>query len=87
MTESTTFEEMELKRSAVRRWVTYFAIGTYLMLSATTVVWLLLEKEYDMAIAVLGAVGSMAGSITGFWFGARRPTTPSSDADREQERE
>ena len=29
-----------------------------------------------MAIAVLGGVGSMAGSITGFWFGARQIRKP-----------
>lgn len=83
MPESTAFEEMEIKRSAVRRWVTYIAIGTYLALSAITVGWLLYKEHYDMAIAVLGAVGSMAGSITGFWFGARRQMPATSNAATE----
>ncbi len=82
-----TAQETEQKRSAVRRLVTYAAVGTYLGLSAATVVWLLWEKKYDMAIAVLGAVGSMAGSITGFWFGARQPkaTTGSAEPGRPEE--
>ena len=62
----------EKRRSRVRRVVTYSAIGVYLGLSVLVVCWLLWEKRYDMAIAVLGGVGSMAGSITGFWFGARQ---------------
>ena len=88
MAESTTTEGTEHKRSAVRRRVTYAAVGTYLALSAVTVVWLLWENKYDMAIAVLGAVGSMAGSITGFWFGARRPrssTTGQGTEEREED--
>lgn len=76
---TTRTEGTEHKRSAVRRRVTYWAVGTYLGLSSLTVAWLLWEKKYDMAIAVLGAVGSMAGSITGFWFGARRPSALSGD--------
>ena len=85
--ETTTTEGTEHKRSAVRRVVTYTAVGTYLALSAVTIVWLLWEKKYDMAIAVLGAVGSMAGSITGFWFGARQPkaTTGSTEPVRPEE--
>lgn len=63
-------------RSRVRRIVTYSAIGAYLFLSALVVFWLLWVEKYDMAIAVLGGVGSMAGSITGFWFGARQIRKP-----------
>lgn len=87
MAESTTTEGTEDKRSAVRRVVTYTAVGTYLALSTVTIVWLLWEKKHDMAIAVLGAVGSMAGSITGFWFGARQPkaTTESAEPVRPEE--
>lgn len=65
----------------MRRVVTYTAVGTYLVLSTVTIVWLLWEKKYDMAIAVLGAVGSMAGSITGFWFGARQPKATTGSAE------
>lgn len=74
-------DETEQRRSAVRRYVTYGTIATYLVLSATTVIWLLYIENYDMAIAVLGAVGGMAGSITGFWFGARRSNGSSTDAE------
>ena len=74
-------DETEQRRSAVRRYVTYGTIATYLVLSAITVVWLLYNENYDMAIAVLGAVGGMAGSITGFWFGARRSNGPSAGVE------
>ena len=66
----------EKRRSWVRQIVTYSAIGAYLGLSALVVGWLLYVEKYDMAIAVLGGVGSMAGSITGFWFGARQIRKP-----------
>ena len=65
--------EMEKKRSAVRRWVTYGAIGAYLVLAGIVVVWLMWAGRYDLAIGVLGGVGGLAGSISGFWFGSRRP--------------
>ena len=87
MAESKTTEGTEHKRSAVRRRVTYAAVGAYLALSSLTVVWLLWESKYDMAIAVLGAVGSMAGSITGFWFGARRPRASISDEGTKEREE
>lgn len=87
MAESTTTGRTEHKRSAVRRRVTYAAVGIYLALSSLTVVWLLWEKKYDMAIAVLGAVGSMAGSITGFWFGARRPMLSTTDQETKRHEE
>lgn len=69
-------DSTEKNRSRVRRVVTYSAIGVYLGLSTLVVCWLLWVEKYDMAIAVLGGVGSMAGSITGFWFGARQIRKP-----------
>ena len=57
--------EIEKKRSAVRRWVTYGAIGAYLVLGAIVVVWLMWAGRYDLAIGVLGGVGGLAGSISG----------------------
>ena len=30
--------------------------------------------RYEIAIGVLGGVAGLAGSITGFWFGSRRPS-------------
>ena len=74
----------ESRKSAVRVYVTYVSIGSYLSLSAITVIWLLYLKKFEMAIAVLGAVGSMAGSITGFWFGARQPQTSNEAMGRDQ---
>lgn len=66
-------DDIEKIRSRVRRWVTYGVIYVYLVLAAVVVVWLMWAERYDMAIAVLGGVAGIAGSITGFWFGARRP--------------
>jgi len=73
--------EIEKKRSAVRRWVTYGAIGAYLILAAVVVVWLMWAGRYDLAIGVLGGVGGLAGSISGFWFGSRRPDSSTAATD------
>ena len=73
--------EIEKKRSAVRRWVTYGAIGAYRVLATIVVVWLMWAARYDLAIGVLGGVGGLAGSISGFWFGSRRPDSSTSGAD------
>ena len=67
--------EMEMRRSNVRRWVTYISIWGYVGLASLVVVWLMWAGRYEVAIGVLGGVAGLAGSITGFWFGSRR--TPS----------
>ena len=66
--------ENERKRSAVRRGVTYAVIYAYLGLATIVVVWLMWAGRYEIAIGVLGGVAGLAGSISGFWFGSRRPT-------------
>ena len=66
--------ENERKRSAVRRWVTYAVIYAYLGLATIVVLWLMWAGRYEIAIGVLGGVAGLAGSITGFWFGSRRPS-------------
>ena len=68
--------EIEKKRSAVRRCVTYAVIYAYLGLAALVVVWLMWAGRYEVAIGVLGGVAGLAGSIAGFWFGSRRPSQP-----------
>ena len=66
--------ENEMKRSAVRRCVTYAVIYAYLGLATIVVVWLMWAGRYEIAIGVLGGVAGLAGSISGFWFGSRRPS-------------
>ena len=73
--------EIERKRSAVRRWVTYGAIGAYLLLAGIVVLWLMWAGRYDLSIGVLGGVGGLAGSISGFWFGSRRSDSSSSGSN------
>ena len=68
--------EIEEKRSRVRRWVTYWVIAAYLGLATVVIVWLMLDKRYEVAIGVLGGVSGLAGSIAGFWFGSRRLDKP-----------
>ena len=68
--------ENERKRSAVRRCVTYAVIYAYLGLATIVVVWLMWAGRYEIAIGVLGGVAGLAGSISGFWFGSRRPSQP-----------
>lgn len=67
-------QEVEKKRSAVRRWVTYAVIYAYLGLAAIVIVWLMWAGRHEVAIGVLGGVAGLAGSISGFWFGSRRPS-------------
>ena len=65
--------DVESRRSRVRRWVTYAVIYGYLLLAAIVIVWLMWVERYEVAIGVLGGVAGLAGSISGFWFGSRRP--------------
>lgn len=66
--------KIENRRSAVRVRVTYMAIGVYLSMAVGGAAWLMILGKIDLAVSVLGGVASMAGAITGFWFGARRPS-------------
>ena len=68
--------DIEKNRSAVRRRVTYAVIYAYLGLAVIVVVWLMWAGRYEVAIGVLGGVAGLAGSISGFWFGSRRPSQP-----------
>ena len=72
--EAAAHRENERKRSAVRRCVTYAVIYAYLGLATIVVVWLMWAGRYEIAIGVLGGVAGLAGSISGFWFGSRRPS-------------
>ena len=73
--EAAADRENERKRSAVRRCVTYAVIYAYLGLATVVVLWLMWAGRYEIAIGVLGGVAGLAGSISGFWFGSRRPPT------------
>ena len=66
--------ENEISRSRVRQWVTYSVIWGYLVLAGVVTVWLMWAGRYEVAIGVLAGVAGLAGSITGFWFGSRRPS-------------
>lgn len=70
MTESS---ELELKRSAVRRYVTYGAVAAYLLTAMAVVGVLLWKENFELAISVLGTIAAMTGPIVGFWFGTRKP--------------
>ena len=69
----------EDRRSNVRRYVTYWVISVYLLLASVVVLWLMWAGRHDLAIGVLSGVAGIAGSITGFWFGARKPEPPKGD--------
>ena len=66
--------ENEISRSRVRQLVTYVVIYTYLGLAVAVTLWLMWAGRYKVAIGVLAGVAGLAGSITGFWFGSRRPS-------------
>ena len=69
--------ENEIKRSRVRQLVTYSVIWAYLGLATVVTLWLMWAGRYEVAIGVLAGVAGLAGSITGFWFGSRRPSQSS----------
>ena len=77
MTETFNIEkakhEIEAKRSAVRRNVTYGTIFANLSLASIALVWFLYAGRYEIALGVLASIMGLTGSITGFWFGARKP--------------
>ena len=74
--------EKEQRRSKVRIYVTYASIGTYLILASIVIGWLMWAGRYEVAIGVLGGVAGLAGSITGFWFGARKPADPNKNGPK-----
>ena len=69
--------ENEIRRSRVRQMVTYVVIYAYLGLATMVTLWLMWAGRYEVAIGVLTGVAGLAGSITGFWFGSRRPSQES----------
>ena len=71
----------EQRRSNVRICVTYASIGMYLLLASIVIIWLMWAGRQDVAIGV-GGVAGLAGSITGFWFGARKPADPSKNGPK-----
>lgn len=66
--------ENDIRRSRVRQLVTYVVIYAYLGLAVVVTLWLMWAGRYEVAIGVLAGVAGLAGSITGFWFGSRRPS-------------
>ena len=66
--------ENDISRSRVRQRVTYSVIWAYLGLATIVTLWLMWVGRYEVAIGVLAGVAGLAGSITGFWFGSRRPS-------------
>ena len=67
--------ENDIRRSRVRQCVTYAVIWAYLLLATIVTLWLMWAGRYEVAIGVLAGVAGLAGSITGFWFGSRRPSS------------
>ena len=83
---SSNIDELEIKReqrrSNVRIFVTYASIGMYLILASVVIGWLMWAGRHEVAIGVLGGVAGLAGSITGFWFGARKPADPNKNGPK-----
>ena len=83
---SSNIDELEIKReqrrSNVRIFVTYASIGMYLILALIIIIWLMWAGRHEVAIGVLGGVAGLAGSITGFWFGARKPADPNKNGPK-----
>ena len=48
----------------------------YLILASIVIGWLMWEGRHKVAKGVLGGIAGLTGSITGFWFGARKPADP-----------
>jgi hypothetical protein len=65
---------MELRRSKVRPRVTYIVISAYVLLSCFSVIWLLINRETENALALFSGFTGVACAIVGFWFGARGKT-------------
>ena len=73
-----TPEDLEFKRSQVRRWVTFGVSGVYFGALAGIVGHSLWQNDYDTAFEAIKIMGGPALLIIGFWFGGRKPSeTPS----------
>ena len=77
-------QQIEMARSRVRRLVTYASIFGYIILASFVVVWLMCAGRYEIAIGVLGGIAGLAGSISGFWFGSRRPKSSEAPENKPQ---
>ena len=71
MTEAEARIQIEIARSRVRRVITYAAVGTFLGTSAVVTGLLAWKGKWEMAITLLGTIGTLAGSFGGFWFAGR----------------
>ncbi len=65
--------EVEAKRSNVRRWVTLWVVGAYLVMAGFAMLFLFWQGRHEIALGILAGVSGLTGSIVGFWFGARKP--------------
>ena len=77
-------QENEMARSKVRRCVTYASIYGYLILAGLVVLYLMQAGRFEIAIGVLGGIAGLAGSISGYWFGSRRPKSSEIQEKEEQ---
>lgn len=72
MTDNAT----ESRRSAVRPFVTYAYTGTFVAAATGALAVFLWQGETELAMGVLGIIGTAAAKTDGFWFGSRRPAEP-----------
>lgn len=69
----TTPEEfIELKRSRVRRWISYFAMVFLFFGSGALISWLLYLKDVDHALQVFNTILPIASGVIGYWFAEQR---------------
>ncbi len=69
---STKPNDLEAKRSAVRRNVTYLMVVAFILFTGmvlATVLWI--ETDIKTALAVLASFATPAGVVLGFWYGKR----------------
>jgi len=70
--ETTAEEFIELKRSFVRRWISYLAMTFLFFGSGALVGWLIVLNDVDHALQVFYTVLPIASGVIGYWFAEQR---------------
>ena len=64
--------DLEARRSAVRRWVTYMAMVAFCLFAGFLIYRLAVVAEnIEAALGVFGTVAALTSGVIGYWFASR----------------
>ena len=83
--ETTLEVFIELKRSFVRRWISYLGMTFLFFGSAGLIGWLIILDDVDHALQVFYTVLPIASGVIGYWFAEQRIRKQNGKPDKEEE--